>query len=89
MINKYLAVAGVYVEDPYAFWTANKDSFGGLSKIAQQILSAPGTSSACERYFSMTGLFTEARKSNISPENLNAKLILAANKDIIQKFSPL
>lgn len=73
-------------DDPYKFWAMHKGSFRNLSMVAQQILSAPATSSSCERCFSMANIFVEPHKSNISPETLNAKLILATNKDLIQQF---
>jgi len=88
--NTYMGIVGsINSDDPYEFWAANKDNLRDLSTVAQQILSAPATSSSCERCFSFAGIFTEPRRSNLSRDSLNAKILLAANKGIIQQFNPL
>jgi len=76
-------------DDLYKFWQANRTNFPMLATVAYQILPAPATSSSCERDFSFAGLFTESRKSNISPATLNAKIILAANKTLIKMLDPI
>jgi len=73
----------------YKVWQSNREVLSVLATVALQILPAPATSSSCERDFSFAGLFTESRKSNISPENLNAKIFLAANKNLIRILDPI
>jgi hypothetical protein len=73
----------------YEFWQSNRSALSKLAIVAFQILPTPATTSSCERQFSFAGLFTESRKANISPKNLESKLILAANKDLIKKLDPI
>jgi len=88
--NTYIGmIQSIKSDDPYEFWAANKDSLRSLSIVAKQILSAPATSSSCERCFSFAGIFTELRRSKLSSSSLNAKLILAANKGIIHQLDPI
>jgi hypothetical protein len=76
-------------EDPYQFWTGVGSHVPKLASVALQLLPAPATSSSCERDFSFTGVFTSSRKSQLSPENLNAKIILAANEELIELLDPI
>jgi hypothetical protein len=91
IIDKYTSIAesASPIEDIYAFWKSKETSLGRLVTVAKQLLPAPGTSSSCERDFSYTTLFTEARKANTSPLLLNSKLILAANMELINCFDPI
>ena len=91
VIENYLTLIDTIEEgvDVYSFWHNNSGIFPELSTVAFQILPAPSTSSACERDFSFASLFTESRRANISPENLNAKILLAANKDINKLLDPI
>jgi hypothetical protein len=73
----------------YEFWQSNRSALSKLATVALQLLPAPATTSSCERQFSFAGLFTESRKANISPKNLESKLILAANKDLIEQLDPI
>ena len=54
------------------FWTE-------LPRIAQDILNIPGTSVPSERLFSISGILSEDRRCNISPENLERRVLLKAN----------
>jgi len=73
----------------FKYWQSNREVYSDLATVALQILPAPATSSSCERDFSFAGLYTESRKAGLSPENLNAKLLLAANKDLIRTLDPI
>lgn len=75
--------------DVYQFWCSNSAILPRLSDVALKILPAPATISSCERDFSFAGLFVESRKANLSPENLNAKILLAANKELIKALDPI
>ena len=54
------------------FWT-------DLPTIAQDILAVPATSVPSERLFSISGILSDDKKCNISPENLERRVLLKAN----------
>ena len=54
------------------FWTE-------LPRIAQDILAVPATSVPSERLFSISGILSEDKRCNISPENLERRVLLKAN----------
>jgi hypothetical protein len=91
LIDKYVLLTEEppAIDEIYAFWTSKEASLGKLAIVAKQLLSAPATSASCERDFSIAGLFTDARRSNTSARLLNAKIIHATNRELIDKLDPL
>jgi len=91
LLEKYFTLVESMKEpaEVFNFWQSNRSALSELSTIALQVLPAPATTSSCERDFSLAGLFTESRKANLSPDNLNAKIILTANKGLIKTLDPI
>ena len=53
-----------------------------LPLLAQDILAAPASSVASERLFSVAGLLTKEKKSNIKPVNLQRRVLIKGNPSL-------
>ena len=51
-----------------------------LPALAQDILAIPATSVPSERMFSISGILSENRRSRITPENLENRVLIKSNK---------
>lgn len=62
--------------DLFGWWRQQERRFPKLRRVAQMILGIPATSAPSERVFSTAGCVISARRSNISPENVDNILFL-------------
>ena len=62
-----------HFESQFGFLTA-------LPALTQDIMAIPATSVPSERLFSISGILSENRRSRISPENLENRVLIKANK---------
>lgn len=60
----------------------SKDFMSDLPLLAQDILAAPASSVASERLFSVAGLLTKEKKSNIKPVNLQRRVLIKGNPSL-------
>jgi len=70
--------------DPFVFWTASGGKYPNLAKVAFDILTIPVSSASVERMFSKSGLSCLGRKNRLSFENLENKVIVRMNRDLLQ-----
>ena len=49
--------------------------------IAQDIMAVPATSVPSERLFSISGILSDDKRCNISPENLERRVLLKVNQN--------
>ena len=57
----------------------SKEFLTALPALAQDVLAIPATSVPSERLFSISGILSENRKCQISPENLENRVLIKAN----------
>ena len=70
------------IEDPLKYWVENEAKYETLlPMIAQDILCIPATSTPSERLFSASGLLASGVMSNISPDNLEKRVLIKVNVD--------
>jgi len=70
------------IEDPLEYWVENEAKYETLlPMIAQDILCIPATSTPSERLFSASGLLASGVMSNISPDNLEKRVLIKVNVD--------
>ena len=62
------------------FKETSKEFLTALPALAQDIMAIPATSVPSERLFSISGILSENRRSRISPENLENRVLIKANK---------
>ena len=68
------------IDDPLDFWVENESKYETMIPlIAQDILCIPATSTPSERLFSASGLLSSGVMSNISPENLEKRVLIKVN----------
>lgn len=65
--------------DCLQFWSINRQVFPNLCRLANKYLCIPATSTPSERLFSNAGFIVNARRSMLSPENVNMLTFLSAN----------
>ena len=58
---------------------ASEDFWSELPLIAQDLFAIPATSVPSERLFSISGILSSDKRCNISPENLERRVLLKAN----------
>lgn len=68
--------------DPLNWWHQNLFRYPILSEIAISYLCIPATSTPSERVFSAAGNIVSAKRSCLSPENVNKLVFLTQNKHI-------
>uniref|UniRef100_A0A183FQ36 Dimer_Tnp_hAT domain-containing protein n=1 Tax=Heligmosomoides polygyrus TaxID=6339 RepID=A0A183FQ36_HELPZ len=80
-IEDYLARKPSFSYDPFEFWKneTNAVKYPLLRKLAIKYLSAPATSSECERLFSTAGFIVNDLRKRLSAENLEKLLFLHHN----------
>ena len=64
--------------NPFLFWSNSQLS--RLAQVALRCLTVPATSAPVERIFSHGGLIMNARRSSLTPVNLNNILFLKCNR---------
>ena len=64
----------------YDFKESSNEFLTALPALAQDIMAIPATSVPSERLFSISGILSENRRSRISPENLENRVLIKANK---------
>ena len=68
------------IDDPLDFWVENESKYETMIPlIAQDILCIPATSTPSERLFSASGLLSSGVMSNISPANLEKRVLTKVN----------
>ena len=71
--------------DPLAWWKVQAHRLPKLGRLAKRMLGIPGTSVPAERVFSAAGATVTARRSNLSPENVDRLLFLNKNTRKVSK----
>ena len=66
-------------ENPLEWWVSRQFKYPKLSTLAQSLLAVPRTSVPAERIFSAAGALVTARRSNLSPDNVEKLLFLHKN----------
>ena len=69
-------------DNPLHWWRENQHSFPNVANIARQVLCIPATSTPSERVFSTAGNIATLKRSMRKPENSDALVFLAHNKNI-------
>ena len=68
------------IDDPLDYWVENESKYETiLPLIAQDILCITATSTPSERLFSVSGLLSSGVMSNISPANLEKRVLIKVN----------
>ena len=70
------------------FWKTNATSFPLLSQVAAATYCTPPTSTPSERNFSISGLVSDDKKSQITPDNLDKVVFVHNNYELIKKYCP-
>jgi len=76
-------VTNVTYTDPLPFWVKEAQSScykTTLAHVAEDLLLTPVTSVCSERMFSISGILSSNRSSNISPEFLERRILLKTNQ---------
>ncbi|XP_054760125.2 E3 SUMO-protein ligase ZBED1-like [Lytechinus pictus] len=66
--------------NPLTWWRANSGRFPILQNLAKIYLGVPATAVPAERVFSLSGNVVTAKRSCLSPENVNMLVFLSQNK---------
>ena len=72
--------------DPISFWT--KSSYTAVAPFALDLLSAPTSSAAVERTFSVAGYATAGRRNRLAKKNLENEIMLKKNKEYYANYTP-
>ena len=76
-MQQYMKVANINrKQDPLTWWKEHSASYPSLKHVARKYLSLPATSVPAERLFSTAGELISARRSRLTPENVNMFLFL-------------
>ena len=76
--------------DYYSLWQEKCGEFRtDLPLLAQDLLCCPSTSVPSERLFSISGLLSDNRSSQIKPHNLGGKLIIIPSEFLVAVFDQL
>ena len=68
------------IDDPLDYWAENEAKYETILPLcAQDILCIPATSTPSERLFSASGLLASGVMSNISPVNLEKRVLIKVN----------
>ena len=67
---------------PLRWWQAQALKYPLISKVAKQYMSVQATSVASERVFSVAGDVVTAKRSQLSPDNVDRLLFLKKNLEI-------
>ena len=69
--------------DSLVFWHNRKATYSKLSKIAEDLLTAPASQAYVERIFSLCGMLTTGRRNRMQ-KSLEMRVFLKLNKNIAQ-----
>ena len=69
--------------NPLDFWSANREHFPKLYKIASWLLAAPATNITSERSFSAVGNVITPHRNSLSPEIVDMLVFVRYNKDLV------
>lgn len=69
--------------DSLVFWQNRKATYKKLSKIAEDLLTAPASQAYVERIFSLCGMLTTGRRNRMQ-KSLEMRVFLKLNKNIAQ-----
>ncbi|XP_059916026.1 E3 SUMO-protein ligase ZBED1-like [Gadus macrocephalus] len=76
----YLAASGIAVDgDPLTWWKSNECKYPHIAKMARCYLAVPGSSVPTERVFSTAGDIVTAKRSTLSPDNVDTLVFLKKN----------
>ncbi|XP_056292793.1 zinc finger BED domain-containing protein 4-like [Pseudoliparis swirei] len=76
----YLAASGITVDgDPLTWWKSNEFKYPHIAKMARCYLAVPGSSVPSERVFSTAGDIVTAKRSTLSPDNVDTLVFLKKN----------
>ncbi|CAG7833007.1 unnamed protein product [Allacma fusca] len=70
--------------DVFKFWLQKRHEYNLLAPLALDYLSIPATSAPVERVFSRGGLLTIGDCNRLDGENLEDKIIMSKNRDILE-----
>ncbi|KAK9537979.1 hypothetical protein VZT92_005546 [Zoarces viviparus] len=65
--------------DPLAWWKSNQCKYPHIAMMARRYLAVPGTSVPSERVFSTAGDIVTAKRSTLSPENVDILIFVKKN----------
>jgi len=79
-VASYLAASSITVDDdPLTWWKSNECKYPHIAKMARCYLAVPGSSVPSERVFSTAGDIVTAKRSTLSPENVDILVFLKKN----------
>ncbi|KAJ8341202.1 hypothetical protein SKAU_G00334930 [Synaphobranchus kaupii] len=79
-VASYKAASGIPVDgDPLAWWKSNECKYPHIAMMARRYLAVPGTSVPSERVFSTAGDIVTAKRSTLSPDNVDILIFLKKN----------
>lgn len=70
-------------EDSWGFWRRHRDEFRYLFFVAASAFGAVGSSSSCEREFSIAGRLVRGDRATLSVTSVEMHSLVAANADVI------
>ncbi|KAK9528502.1 hypothetical protein VZT92_012656 [Zoarces viviparus] len=65
--------------DPLVWWKSNECKYPHIAMMARRYLAVPGTLVPSERVFSTAGDIVTAKRSTLSPENVDILIFLKKN----------
>lgn len=71
------------INDPFAFWSEQKERLPLLYNIAIDVLSIPATTAPVEWVFSRASYILSKKRHNLSDENLELELLCKFNSDLV------
>lgn len=76
----YKVASGIPVDgDPLAGWKSNECKYPHIAMMARHYLAVPGTEVPSERVFSTAGDMVNAKRSTLSPDNVDILIFLKKN----------
>ncbi len=76
-VASYLAASGITVDgDPLTWWKSNECKYPHIAKMARCYLAVPGSSVPSERVVSTAGDIVTAKRSTLSPDNVDILVFL-------------
>ncbi|CAL9691797.1 unnamed protein product [Knipowitschia caucasica] len=79
-VASYMAASGITVDgDPLTWWKRNQSKYPHIAKLARYYLAVPGSSVPSERVFSTAGDIVTAKRSTLSPDNVDILVFLKKN----------
>ncbi|CAL9695312.1 unnamed protein product [Knipowitschia caucasica] len=78
-VASYMAASGITADgDPLTWWKRNQSKYPHIAKLARyyMYLAVPGSSVPSERVFSTSGDIVTAKRSTLSPDNVDILVFL-------------